>query len=235
MKVLIRPASAADTNAIALLNDEVQQLHAELEPTFFKTDTSHAEVAAFFAAKLSAAGHEIQLAEIGGTPVGYVWFEVQDRPETAFQLARERIYIHHLSVTKTARRTGVGSALLNAIQTAAMALASRASLSIRGPLTHMPSSSLRSTGSHHSTSCWGSVFRTSALRRSYYGDRSGRTACGERRRRSRTGVLRGPVISDNAARPVRAVLLQAFNTETTENHGEPRSGSDHKSPQAILQ
>jgi ribosomal protein S18 acetylase RimI-like enzyme len=120
MKVLIRPASAADTNAIALLNDEVQQLHAELEPTFFKTDTSHAEVAAFFAAKLSAAGHEIQLAEIGGTPVGYVWFEVQDRPETAFQLARKRIYIHHLSVTKTARRTGVGSALLNAIQTAAM-------------------------------------------------------------------------------------------------------------------
>lgn len=119
MKVVIRPATAVDANAIALLNEEVQQLHAELEPTFFRADISHAEVAAFFAAKLSVAGHEIQLAEIGGMPVGYAWFEVQNRPETPFQLARRRIYIHHLSVRKTARRTGVGSALLSAIQTAA--------------------------------------------------------------------------------------------------------------------
>jgi len=109
-----------DANAVALLNGEIQQLHAELEPTFFKTDASHAEVVAFFAAKLSAPGHGIQLAEIGGMPVGYVWFEVQDRPETPFQFARKRIYIHHLSVKRAARRTGVGSALLDAIQTAAM-------------------------------------------------------------------------------------------------------------------
>ena len=40
---------------------------------------------------------------------------------------------------------------------------------------------------------------------------------------------------DNAARSVLAVLLQAFNTENTKNHGEPRSSSDGKSPQAVLQ
>ena len=121
MKVIIRPASAADANSIALLNEEVQQLHAELEPTFFRADTSHGEVAAFFAAKLSVAEHNIRLAEIEGTPVGYVWFEMQDRPETPFQLARKRIYIHHLSVRKIARRTGVDSALLGAIQSEASA------------------------------------------------------------------------------------------------------------------
>jgi diamine N-acetyltransferase len=101
MKVIIRPASAADANSIALLNEEVQQLHAELEPTFFRADTSHGEVAAFFAAKLSVAEHNIRLAEIEGTPVGYVWFEMQDRPETPFQLARKRIYIHHLSAGRS--------------------------------------------------------------------------------------------------------------------------------------
>jgi len=37
---------------------------------------------------------------------------------------------------------------------------------------------------------------------------------------------------DNA---VWSVLLQAFNTETTENHGGARSGSDDESPQAVLQ
>ena len=40
---------------------------------------------------------------------------------------------------------------------------------------------------------------------------------------------------DNAVRSVLAVLLQAFNTETTENHGGARSGSDDESPQAVLQ
>ena len=42
-------------------------------------------------------------------------------------------------------------------------------------------------------------------------------------------------MSDNAVQSVRAVLLQAFNTETTKNHGAARSGSDDESPQAILQ
>ncbi len=39
-------------------------------------------------------------------------------------------------------------------------------------------------------------------------------------------------MSDSA---VRSVLSQAFNTETTKNHGAARSISDDKSPQAILQ
>ena len=42
-------------------------------------------------------------------------------------------------------------------------------------------------------------------------------------------------MSDNAVRSVLAVLSQAFNTETTKNHGAARSSSDDKSPQAVLQ
>jgi len=42
-------------------------------------------------------------------------------------------------------------------------------------------------------------------------------------------------MSDNAVRSVRAVLSQAFNTETTKNHGAARSILDDKSPQAVLQ
>jgi hypothetical protein len=43
------------------------------------------------------------------------------------------------------------------------------------------------------------------------------------------GDARETVVSDNA---VRAILLQAFNTETTKNHGAARSGSDDKSRRA---
>ena len=46
---------------------------------------------------------------------------------------------------------------------------------------------------------------------------------------------RGSVVCDNAVWSVRAVLLQAFNTETTKNHGAARSGSDDKSPRAVFQ
>jgi GNAT superfamily N-acetyltransferase len=113
MTVSVRPASSADIGAIVSLCEEVQQLHVNLEPPD--------EISAFFTAKLSIAGHEIRLAEIDGLPAGYIWFEVQDRPETPFQLARKRIYIHHLSVSKIARRIGVGSALLERIQTEALA------------------------------------------------------------------------------------------------------------------
>ena len=42
-------------------------------------------------------------------------------------------------------------------------------------------------------------------------------------------------MSANAVPSVRSVLLQAFNTETTKNHGAARSGSDDKSRQAVLQ
>lgn len=120
MTLTIRPASIADIGAIVMLNREVQQLHADLEPTFFKANTDDSEIGALFAAKLAVAEHQIRLAEIGTEPAGYVWFEVQDRPETPFQLPRKRIYIHHLTVQKTARRSGVGSALLGKIQTEAL-------------------------------------------------------------------------------------------------------------------
>jgi ribosomal protein S18 acetylase RimI-like enzyme len=121
MTVQIRPASDRDTSAIALLNEEVQQLHAEIAPTVFRTGMSHREVSAFFADKLSAAGHNLRLAERDGIAVGYIWFEVQNRPETLFHFARKRFYIHHLSVRRSAHRTGVGSALLGAVQTEALA------------------------------------------------------------------------------------------------------------------
>jgi ribosomal protein S18 acetylase RimI-like enzyme len=121
MTVFIRSACIADISAIVLLNRDVQQLHADLEPTLFKADAKEDEISAFFRARLADTGHKIHLAEADGEPVGYVWFEVQDRPETPFQFPRKRIYIHHLSVKKTARRTGVGSALLGNIQTEAVA------------------------------------------------------------------------------------------------------------------
>jgi ribosomal protein S18 acetylase RimI-like enzyme len=120
MTISVRVASVADIDAIVRLNRDVQQLHAELEPSFFKANFDREEVAAFFAAKLALSDNHIRLAEDGDEPNGYVWFEVQERPETPLTLARKRIHIHHLSVLARARRHGVASALLRQVETEAL-------------------------------------------------------------------------------------------------------------------
>ncbi|MCJ2050016.1 GNAT family N-acetyltransferase [Methylobacterium sp. J-070] len=54
-------------------------------------------------------------------PVGYLWYERQDRPATVLTQARRRIYVHHLAVRESARRAGVATALLRAVEVEAMA------------------------------------------------------------------------------------------------------------------
>jgi GNAT superfamily N-acetyltransferase len=120
MTISVRVASAADIDDIVRLNRDVQQLHAELEPSFFKSNVDYEEVGAFFAAKLALWENHIRLADSGDGPTGYLWFEVQDRPETPLTLGRKRIYIHHLSVQAEARRHGVASALLRHVEAEAL-------------------------------------------------------------------------------------------------------------------
>ena len=120
MTISVRVGSAADIDDIVRLNRDVQQLHAELEPSFFKSNCDDEEVAAFIAAKLALPEHHFRLADSGDGPDGYVWFEVQDRPETPLTLASKRIYIHHLSVQPGARRNGIASALLRHVEAEAL-------------------------------------------------------------------------------------------------------------------
>ncbi len=120
MTISVRVAAIADIGAIVRLNRDVQQLHAELEPAYFKADVKDEEVAAFFAAKLVLPDNHIRLADSGDGPSGYLWFEVQDRQETPLTHAGKRIYIHHVSVQAGARRRGIASALLRQVEAEAL-------------------------------------------------------------------------------------------------------------------
>lgn len=113
--VSVRVAREGDVDDLIALNRDVQQLHAELEPTFFKAELHRDEIGAFLACKLDSPGHHIRLAEIERRPCGYVWFEMQERPETPFTFPTRRVYIHHLSVLRGDRRKGVASTLLDQV------------------------------------------------------------------------------------------------------------------------
>jgi ribosomal protein S18 acetylase RimI-like enzyme len=112
MPVLVRPASEADLDAVVELNGFVQELHGRLYPDDFKQTSDADGVRAFFVMRLSA----IAIAESENVIVGYVWYEAQSLPETSFSPAKPRLYVHHLSVAPSARRRGVGAALMRHVE-----------------------------------------------------------------------------------------------------------------------
>ncbi len=108
----VRLATAADITALVRLNAEVQALHADLAPEQFLRVAPHAAVAAFFAKLIAKDGNEIGLYPAADEPLGYIWLEFQSGDETEFKKPWRRLYIHHLSVTKSARGQGVATALM---------------------------------------------------------------------------------------------------------------------------
>lgn len=121
-KIVVREALEADLDTLVRLNRVVQQVHARLEPMLFKAVTNDAEVSGFFAARLAAPENTICLAQWDGRPVGYIWFEKQDQPETCLTLSTTRLYVHHLAVEEPAQRLGVASTLLRQAEVTARAL-----------------------------------------------------------------------------------------------------------------
>jgi len=108
----VRKASSADVADIVRLNREVQALHAEHEPDLFKPTGDPAAMAEYFAECLAKANNEMGIVGEPGAPLGYVWFECQQKPETALMHPLTRLYIYHIAVSSAAREKGVGRLLM---------------------------------------------------------------------------------------------------------------------------
>ena len=114
--IAVRAAAAGDVATLVRLNGDVQRAHAALEPGVFRDVVDEAALGAFFAGRLVEDAHGFALGCGGGEALGYVWFEVQDRPGMVLTLPQRRVYVHHLSVCPKARRAGVGSALMRYVE-----------------------------------------------------------------------------------------------------------------------
>ena len=93
MTLEVRAASDANLDALVRLNWAVQTWHAAQYPDDFKRAADPSAVKAFFALRLDDPKSAIGIAEADRLPVGYVWSEVQPRPETPFNPPRPRTYI----------------------------------------------------------------------------------------------------------------------------------------------
>jgi len=107
-------ATHADIQTLALLNKEVQNLHANARPDLFKPDLNMDEIAEFFAEMLDDADNRIFINRIDGQGVGYLFCKIMRRPGNAFMFPYSVVYIDHIAVKTDFRGHGCGRILIEA-------------------------------------------------------------------------------------------------------------------------
>jgi len=110
----IRPATLADLPTLVALNAHVQSLHAEALPEQFRASPPTAEVVATFADKLAEPTALWLLAELGGSPCGYLYAQFREHEENWARPARRSCNLAHLAVHPAHRRQGIARALIEA-------------------------------------------------------------------------------------------------------------------------
>ena len=107
-----------DYEMVAKLNKYVQDLHTHLFPEIFK-EYHDLEVRNFFKEMMNKPNMDFLLIEDIEEPVGYVWIEFKDYPESAFKKPFKSVYIHQISISKLHKNKGYGSKLMDEITTIA--------------------------------------------------------------------------------------------------------------------
>jgi len=115
MAMIIREATEDDCVALAVLNGEVQKLHADAYPDVFKWPTDPLELSTYFTEAILNPQHRIFIGELDGEPIGYIQCEEVQRGGNALCLAQAFIYVHHLVVKSTHRNQGYGKQLMRAV------------------------------------------------------------------------------------------------------------------------
>ena len=113
MELNIRPATPADAEVIARLNEDVQSLHVTHEPRFFKP-TDPEELRGWHAAFLSRPSCRAWIAEVGGEAVGYAIAELRHRAANVFAPEYGWMEVDQVAVLPSHHRRGVATALLEA-------------------------------------------------------------------------------------------------------------------------
>lgn len=108
----IRKAIATDSRLLSSLCVDVQRLHAEHHPDFFKTPQSDDFAVSFFDELLADPSVAIYIAEGDAQSLGYIFCKLFERPESVMTYANRFIQIEHISVRPNAQRHGVGAALM---------------------------------------------------------------------------------------------------------------------------
>ena len=113
MGAIIRRASRADVDQLAMLWKELAEFHSSLAPEFVPALGSEKYLADHFAELIGMDRVRIFVADEEGTLIGFVSGKLHENPP-AF-LVRQVGFIDDAMVTARSRRCGVGEQLVNAL------------------------------------------------------------------------------------------------------------------------
>jgi ribosomal protein S18 acetylase RimI-like enzyme len=116
MEIKIRPAVEGDADTISELNAIVQAKHVKAVPWLFKDSGWTPDAVK---AVLLRPETLMFIADVETESAGYVYAEARQFPDTSLTHAYGAAHVHHISVHDRFRRTGVGRALLAAVDGAA--------------------------------------------------------------------------------------------------------------------
>jgi len=110
----IRRGHLADHLALCELWAQVDAFHAEIRPDFFGPGADPARSRLYLDRILQDANQELLVAVRGDAVVGLIHLQLYDTPRSPVFAERRRAHVEDLVVEQTARRQGVGRALLRA-------------------------------------------------------------------------------------------------------------------------
>jgi len=111
----IRLATAQDLPALAGLNAEVQAQHVDALPRRYRAATP-TEVEDLFRQRLAQPDTAVLVAAEGARPVGYAVVSVVEKAGNVLIRPLRTAEVHELGVAASARRRGIGRALMAAAE-----------------------------------------------------------------------------------------------------------------------
>jgi ribosomal protein S18 acetylase RimI-like enzyme len=108
----LRTVTSNDLDAVFDLFAQVQSLHSDAIPGFFRPPEKDETFEQFFEGILNDPEQHLVFACVDGMQVGYIQYFLGSRPKNVYQPERRFAYIHHLAVGKEHRRAGCASMLI---------------------------------------------------------------------------------------------------------------------------
>ena len=119
LDVHLRAADKADLNAFYRLFVQLQSVHSEAEPAFFRPPEKDEMLEEFFAGILADPERHLLFACLDGIEVGFVLYFLGLRPKGVLQPEQRVSYIHGLVVDAAHRRKGLAARMIEHVKGAA--------------------------------------------------------------------------------------------------------------------
>ncbi|HXZ06398.1 MAG TPA: GNAT family N-acetyltransferase [Ktedonobacteraceae bacterium] len=115
MQIVLRTATLEDYEGLFLLYAQLDQVHTEALPEFFRSVEEPARSRQYFAEIIANKDAALFVAEYEGTLVGAIHCFIDDAPKIPFIVPRRFVLIDDMVVDENFRRRGVGQALLERV------------------------------------------------------------------------------------------------------------------------